>query len=254
MKIESNPISNIPPFKSDVDKLDDLPYIPTPPLPVKSFAMYLVGSPGSGKSSLMMSLLTSKSTKKVKRNRYYYKFFCLVHFISCSLQTLPNKFLKLLPDDHKHNSYSDELLMEIVDNLQEGDNTNNLIVLDDCIRDLSRSKILSKLYLNRRHATHNEAKDGFGGLSIMTTSQKYTLLPLHLRNACSDFIIFKTSNKTEIDRIQDELCSDLNSDEFETLIRYCWSEPYSFLYIKINNKKSHKYFKKFDRIIFDDED
>jgi hypothetical protein len=47
MKIIKNKISNIPKMPCEVDNLEDLPYIPTKPLPIKSFAMYVVGSPGS---------------------------------------------------------------------------------------------------------------------------------------------------------------------------------------------------------------
>ena len=64
MRIIKNKISEIPAFKSKIDDLKDLPYIPEEPLPKKSFLLYINGSPASGKTSLMMSLLTSHPTKK----------------------------------------------------------------------------------------------------------------------------------------------------------------------------------------------
>lgn len=254
MRIEKNKISDIPAMKSSVDDTKDLSYIPIKPLPCKSFLLYIVGSPGSGKTSTMMSLLTSHATKKRPNiNCYYWKFFDNIHLISGSLSTLPNKFLKLLPEEKKHNQFSDELIEDIIDNLQEGPNENNLLILDDVIKDLKRSKIMSKICLNRRHCTHNSEEDCQSGLSIFIISQKFTLLPLEYRNAISDCIIFKTSNFTELKRVREELCTDLTDDEFAKITKAAWKTKYSFLYIKINENKQNKYYIKFDKVIFDDE-
>ena len=65
----------------------------------------------------------------------------------------------------------------------------------------------------------NSEKENQSGLSIFIISQKYTLLPLEYRNATSDFIIFKTSNFTELKRIKEELCTDLTDDEFNKLTK-----------------------------------
>lgn len=249
MKVIENELSKIHKMPCDVDDLSDLPYIPADPLPKKSFAFYIVGSPGSGKTNLLMCLLAGK---KKNSHLYYYKFFDHIELISASLATLPNKFLKQLPDEQKHNKFNDNLIEELVEKMRNGENDNNLIVIDDCIRDLNRSKNLSKVYLNRRHCTHNTEKDGNGGLALMTTSQKYSLLPLEFRNAQSDFILFKSSNAMEINKIKDELLHDLNTSEQDELLRDAWSKPYSFLYIKINKPKKEKYYINFDRVIFDD--
>lgn len=254
MRIEKNKISDIPPMKSSVDDTSDLSYIPIKPLPCKSFLLYIVGSPGSGKTSTMMSLLSSHPTKKKPNtNCYYWKFFDNIHLISGSLSTLPSKFLKLLPDEKKHMQFSDELIEEIIYDLQEGPNENNLLILDDVIKDLKRSKILSKICLNRRHVTHNPDEDCQSGLSIFIISQKFTLLPLEYRNAISDCIIFKTSNFTELKRIREEICSDLTDEEFTTITKAAWKNKYSFLYIKINENKQNKYYIKFDKVIFNDD-
>jgi Cdc6-like AAA superfamily ATPase len=228
MRIIKNKISEIPAFKSQIDNTSDLPFIPHKPLPVKSFLLYINGSPGSGKTSLMMSLLTSHPSKKNKdKNLYYYKFFDNIHLISASLQTLPHSFLKQLPDEKKHNKYNDDLMEDIIENLKEGDNDNNLIVLDDVIKDLNRSKILSKIFLNRRHITHNEI---------------------------SHLILFKISSAPELKRVREEVCYDLTEDEFKTLTKLAWKNKYDFLFIDLNKPKNDKYYIKFDKVIFDEDD
>ena len=246
-------IKDIPVFKSDIDDTSDMDYIPPYPLPAKNFALYLVGAPKSGKTSLMMSLLLSHPTRKRKNiPRFFYKVFDRIEFISASHQTLPKRFRDKLPEDQIHPEYSDDLLMDIITELKDGDNTNNLLVFDDVIRSLNRSKILSKIYLNRRHATYDNTKEGKAGLSIITTSQKYSLLDLCNRVAQSDIILFKSSNATEINRIKDELLHDLSKEEQEDLLRLAWSEPYSFLYIKMNEPKHKKYFVKFNPVVFEE--
>lgn len=248
-------ISNIPVIKSDIDDLKDLSYKPPYPLPAKNFAMYIVGSPGSGKSSLMMSLLLSHPTKrKKKENRFYYKVFDVIHLISPSSSTLPKRFINKISDDRLHNKYSDDLMNEIIEEMKDSEeNNNNLIVLDDSIRDLNKSKILSKIYLNRRHCTHSSNKEKKGGLSTITTSQKFSLLELANRVAQSDIIIFKSSNNNEINRIKDELMCDLSKEEQNEVLNLSWSKPYDFLYIKMNESKNKKYFVKFNPIIFEEE-
>ena len=251
MKIIENVISAIPRVPMDIDNLKDLPYIPISPLPAKSFAMLICGAPGSGKTNLLMALLTSHSTKKKFKPTYYFKFFDKIEFISASIATLPDNFLKQLPDEQKHNKFSDDLLIDIVNQMADGENDNNLLVLDDVIRDITRSKNLSKIYLNRRHLTHNKEEEGHGGMSIITTSQKFSLLPLEFRNAMSDVIVFKSSNSSEINRIVDELLYDLDKDQQKELLEMAWKDPYSFLYIKVNKPLKDKYYIKFDKVNFD---
>ena len=67
----------------------------------------------------------------------------------------------------------------------------------------------------------------------MVTSQKYTLLPLEQRTACSHAILFKSANKQEIDRIREEIMFDLQPDQQDALLKEAWKEPYSFLFIAI---------------------
>lgn len=244
MKIVKNEISKIPKMPCDVDNLDDLPYLPKNPLPIKSFAMYIVGAPGSGKTNLLISLLTSKKPK------YYKRFFDRVEIISESIQTLPKSFLKLLNEEQQHEKFEDDLIYDLVTKMKESENDNNLIVIDDCIRSIGRSKNLSKLYLNRRHITHDPNKEGHGGLAILTTSQKYTLLPLEFRNANSDIILFKTSNNAELNRIKDELLLDLDKHQQDELLKLAWEKKYNFLYIKVNSPLEDKYYINFDKVLF----
>ena len=247
-----NKISDIPVVSQFIDDCKDLPYKPPDPLPTKSFALYVCGAPGSGKTSLWMSLLLSHPTKKHKdRPKYMYKLFDRVELISASLNTLPKSILNKIPENQQHLDYSDDLLQELIDEMREDENLNNLIILDDNIKNLNKSKILAKVYLNRRHCTYDKDQEGTASLSIITTSQKYNLLALQFRVAQSDVILFKSSNNTEIKTIKDELMNDLTPELQDKVLELAWKEPYSFLYIKVNQPLHKKYYVKFDLIKFD---
>jgi len=254
MKVLKNTKLNyIPPVNMPIDDLSDLPYLPASPLPPKSFAMYIVGQPGSGKTSLWNSLLLSHPTKKNKTiPRMYYRFFDHVWLISPSMNTLPLSKLKL-KDERMFMKYNDDILDEILEEEREGENLNNVIILDDCIRDLSKSKNLCRTILNRRHQTQNNDEEGQSGLSIMITSQKYNGLPLYLRANISHIMVFQTKNRKELDALKDEVMADLTPKEQDEVLDLAWKDKYGFLFIDLNKKKEDRYYQNFNKIVFEDE-
>ena len=236
-------LSDVPKAPCDVDDLSSLPYIPIKPLPAKSFIMYIVGTPGSGKSNLWQAMLISKLPK-----RYYRGFFDHIEIISASLGTLSKKVTKQLPERQQHTELTDDLVTDIIGTMRTKPNQNNLLVLDDVIKAITRSKVLSTIFLNRRHVTHNPSEEGFGGLAIMITSQKYNLLPLEFRGACDNVILFKTSNASERRAIKEELMQDLSKEQQDHLLAQAWKEPYSFLFIRTNQPLHSRYYIRFDSV------
>jgi len=256
MKVLKNKIlHSIPVMTQKIDSTDDLPYIPTEPLPSsKSNAFYIVGHAGSGKSSLMMALLSSRPTKKNKdKPRFFYRWYDRIYLISPSNSTLDLEKLKL-NEKRIYDKYTDELMTEIIETEKDGENLNNLVLLDDSIRDVTKSKIFNRLILNRRHVTHNKDKDNTSGLSVWILSQKFNMLPLSFRSNMSDIISFKTENRKELNAIRDELMSDLTIEEQTAVFKEAWSKKYGFLYIKANNPKKDRYYSKFDKIVFDEKE
>lgn len=246
--IKNKKLGYIPPVTMDIDSLEDLPYIPSKPLPAKSFAFLIVGQPGSGKSTLWNSLLLSHPTKKKPNTpRFYYKYFDHIWLISPSLQTLPLNKLNL-NDDRMFNQYTDELLEDILNEEKDGENLNNLILIDDSVRDLTRSKILCRTILNRRHCTQNNDEEGKAGLSIMITSQKYNMIPLALRLNMSNIIVFRSENQRELKSIKEELMGDLTKEQQDELLKIAWKDAHDFLFIDNFKPKKERYYRNFDHI------
>jgi hypothetical protein len=253
MKVQKNKkLPFVPAITMDIDDVSDLPYKVSEPLPKKSFGMLIIGQPGSGKSTLLCSMLLSKPTKKKKNIPLFYNsYFDHIYLISPSKHTLPLDQLNF-NDDRMYDSYSDQHLSDIISKEKDDDNLNNLIVLDDCVRDLKNTTDLCRCVLNRRHITQNNDKEGKAGLSIIITAQKYRGgVPLYVRLNMSDVILFRTENGSELKSIKDELLGDLSKDEQENLLKIAWDLPHDFLYIKSTKPKKDRYYKNFDKIVFE---
>ena len=252
MKILKNKIlDKLPLIETTIDSNKDTPFIPTEPLPKNpSQFFYFVGQAGSGKSSTMVSMLMSK------KPRYYRRFFDKLFLISPSHKTLPQKFINALNEDRIFDKYSEDLVKDIVEELKDGENENSLIILDDSIRDINKSKssILNKCILNRRHCTYNPDEDKNASLSIWIMSQKYNLLDLSYRNNCSVVFLWKTENQKEKKAIKEELMSDLDDKTAEKLLKEAWKKKYNFLMIKCAEAKKDRYYIGFDKVVFDSDE
>jgi len=252
--IENKELNNVAIVKQTIDDTSDLPYIPPSPLPAKSFAMLVVAPAGGGKTSFWTSLLLSHPTKKKPDiNRIYYRYFDKIILFSPSKDTLPMDKLKL-DESRCFLKYNDEDLINFIEEEKEGENLNNLVVLDDSIRDIKHNKMVQKLCLNRRHITHNKEMDNKAGLSVLITSQKFNAADTYLRNNMSDIIIFKTSVKNELQSIKDDLMSDLDKDMQDKLLKKAFEKKYGFLYVKNYMPTKDRYYINFDKVVFEDLD
>jgi len=249
--IKNNILHSVPVVAQKVDDLSDLPYIPADPLPKKSFAMYIVGFSSSGKTTLLLSMLLSHPTKKKPDTpRFYYRFFDKIFLISPSKDTLPLEKLKI-DDSRIFSKYNNEVIEEIIDNEKEGENLNNVIVIDDSIKQIKNNSRFHSIILNRRHLTQNPDEDNQAGLSIVVMSQKYNAADLITRVNMSDIILFRTENSKELNAIKEELMSDLDKDIQTKLLKLAWKDKYSFLYIKNYLPTKDRYYVRFDKVIFD---
>ena len=250
--IENKELNNVAIVKQTIDDTSDLPYIPPAPLPCKSFAMLVVAPAGGGKTSFWTSLLLSHPTKKKPHiNRVWYRYFDKIILFSPSKDTLPMDKLKL-DESRCFLKYNDEDLINFIEEEKEGPNLNNLIILDDSIKQIKNNKEVHKLVLNRRHISHNPDEDNKAGLSVLITSQKFNAADTYLRNNMSDIIIFKTSVKNELDAIKNDLMSDLDKDMQDKLLKKAFEKKYGFLYVKNYMPTIDRYYINFDKVVFDD--
>ena len=119
-----------------------------PPLPCTPFFMTITGSAGSGKTSMLVNLMTS--------NQAYKKAFHTVHIVmpSHSVASLKKNVFKNHPRMH------DELTWSVLDGILESvkedakEKYNSLLILDDVtasLKDKGLQQLLKQTIFNRRH-------------------------------------------------------------------------------------------------------
>tara|TARA_R110002050_G_scaffold109648_1_gene220732 strand:- start:325 stop:1092 length:768 start_codon:yes stop_codon:yes gene_type:complete len=226
---------NITKFKFSCDDVDSS--IPKP-LPQKGgFALCLIGKPGSGKTTLILSLLC-------KNGKAFNKKFDRVFLFSPSLGTMSEDPFELLPDDQKFHDVDLNNLEYVLDDIADS-GEKVLLIFDDVISDIrgkGRGEIenkLQKIFFNRRHLC------GAGGsCSIIATAQTYNKIDPKLRRTASHLIFYENKNKKELKTIFDEVILIPEKEYMDTL-KYIYDKPHQMMYIDTTlpeNKMIHKNF------------
>ena len=191
----------------------------------------LVGSGGSGKTQLLMSLFKNKDA-------YFKNFHHIYYFCPAS------SYLSL--EDHpfkKHPNTFHELtvdkLSEIYDELNEIKETSkktqySAIVIDDFAADLKNKDIviqLNKMIIKARHIA----------CSFIFTLQSYLYFPKILRKQLTYISIFKPKNYYEFESLATELLN-MKKDDALKLFNYVFDEPYQHLDVCTVTNKYYKSF------------
>lgn len=205
-------------------KADEYPKIKHP-LPKPPFCLCLVAPTKSGKSNLIVNLL---------KNSYfgYDDVFKEIYYISPTVgidETLrsineDDNIIKI--DEEDDLKYLDDILNDIVKSQkskQKEEREPVLIVLDDCLDYLKKSKRLDSLPSYSRHYN----------ISIIITSQVYNALPTKLRKNASSYLIARIYNNKDLQNIEEEIGA--NFHEFRQNYDKATKEKYSFLYIDNRN-------------------
>jgi hypothetical protein len=207
-----------------------------PNIPNRNGFIYaLIGSPGSGKSSLLLSLFRSKNYYKNKFNHIY-----LITPESSFLSVKNHPFEKHGKVYHELNSeileniYNElvEIKKDCIDNNFEFEHA--CIVIDDFASDLKDKELiksLKQLLIKSRHI----------GCSFIFTLQAYNLFPLVLRKLLTNISLFKPKNKIELESVRKELIN-LNEQETIDLMNYVFDKEYNHLDIDTNNNSLRKNF------------
>ena len=151
----------------------------------------IVGKPGSGKTSLLISFLTGKGPSKV-----YRKVFDNV------LLVMPNSSIPSMKKNVFKNHHEDKMFNELnfnsMDNIMNKlhsyteEKENTLLILDDVgasLKNKELQKQLRELIYNRRHLK----------CQIIMLVQSFTSIPKEIRKSFTNIFMFKPS-KVEFEK------------------------------------------------------
>jgi hypothetical protein len=195
-----------------------------------NFSSLVCGAPGSGKSVYWMNLIS-------RRKKFYWRQFDRIVVFSPSLKTI-TKEIKVNPDD-LIDGFDMERLEQIIEEQKETEE-HTLIILDDVVAELKNNmKPLLNIVYNRRHIG--------SGLSVIITTQKLTKVPLEIRVAMSNVVMFNKAKK-ELDTLFNEVVN-LDRGVFDEIVRFVFDKPHAFLYLDLVAGEQFKYYKGFDLIV-----
>jgi predicted AAA+ superfamily ATPase len=216
------------------------PYLPTHPA-----ILAIVAPRKSGKTTLLVNLLTRKEMFK--------NFFHIIHIWSPTL-LLDSKWqvvTKHLPDECLHMSFNDQEFLQLMNSFDDSEAKHNekgpkktkkpnvLFVFDDSA---------SEKGLFSRNFTSPTVKAAFTGrhynISMWIVSQSYKAISPGFRNNIFHWVIFDTPNEREGAKMAEELSGPLTSNQFLQLLSEVTREPYQFLYINFESANKQDIFRK----------
>jgi len=214
------------------------------PFPNSSFFLTIIGKPGSGKTNLLVNMLTNKNIYK----RVFDKVLLVMP--KNSIKSLKNNIFEDLPEEQTFNELTPEVfetIKHICADFDEVDedakkkprSKNMLLILDDVtaqLKDKENQKLLIELSTNRRHLK----------LSIILISQYLRAIPRAVRSQTTNLVYFKPANELDNNIVRDEYIN-LPKDTFSNLMRFVFENQHDFLFIDKNNES---YFKNLQKIIF----
>ncbi|MDC3409641.1 NACHT domain-containing protein [bacterium] len=237
---------DITPYKFTCDDVIDINIPPPFQGSKESFFRYaIIGSSGSGKTSLLQSLTQRSGKNKVYNGRFYNVFI-----ISPSIKSMEQR--PKLPEDRIYTSLED--LPKILDRIENDEECTgrSLIIMDDIVSELKNSSQLmdhvKRIYYNNRHIGQpllddNGNQISSGAISTIILAQKYCSLPRFIRSQITGWMIFPNSSKQELNTIYDD-CVHCDRPVFDEIVKRVKSKPYGFVYLDTLKSKIYNGFKK----------
>jgi len=186
----------------------------------------IVGRPGGGKTSMLISMLSQKGDNKI-----YNKVFDFVYIIMPSQSRASLK--KNIFEKHDPTRLFDDLTFENLQHIYDAIEENStkkktsLVIYDDVGASLKNKDIqflLKKLSYNRRHLK----------VVQMFLIQSWISVPLTIRKLFSNLIVFKP-NKIEWMKICEETIEQ--EDDVAMALLELYQDPHDYLFINVTNQK-----------------
>ena len=186
------------------------------------FIYTLIGAPGTGKSSLLLSLFRDK--------HYYKKKFQNVYLITPESSYLSVSNHPFEGHSKVYHELTEDLIADIYETLLEnkrecvanGDAIeHSCVIIDDFaseLKDIDMIRALKSVLIKSRHIA----------CSFIFTLQAYNLFPLVLRKMITNVSLFKPKNQEELISVRKELIG-MKIDKTQELMNFVFDAQYNHL-------------------------
>jgi hypothetical protein len=198
-----------------------------------NFTLYL-GKAGSGKTSMLVSMLNTPSLFK----GVFHNVFLFMG--KNSRDSIKGSFFdKEVPPEDIFDELTFENLNAVYDKIRDDaeEGYKSLIIMDDVQRQMKDSevqKLLLHLVNNRRHLKS----------TLFLANQNYKSLPKQVRMVLTNLFVWKV-NKKEFESLFEEQV-EMHKDRFLDVLSTLYKDPHDFLFI---DTSTQRIFDNFDEIV-----
>ena len=222
-KQEEN-ILKIIPYKTNKAKIKLNPMMEADIIPRHASSVVFSGRSGSGKSNLMVNLLT--------REQFYKGYFDLIFLFSPTAKSDDLAMYLKLPDKRIFTDFNSDALENIFniqrDIIEKKGITKSpkiLIIFDDIISNVKfmNSKAFKMAFIQNRHIN----------VSTFVCTQSLKKLPKMCRDQANNIFMFPASQSEQINFVEDFCPPHTSKKVFQSLVETATRDRYNFLHINM---------------------
>lgn len=201
----------------------------------KSFSCLILGKSGSGKTSLLVQLLSSVHLY----HKVFHRVYAFIPETSAdSIDTNDNVFNKI-PEEQIHSDLTIDKLTAVYKEISSNRDKDmkSLLIFDDVQQEFkdgsAMQRLLLKMINNRRHLR----------LSLIFVAQTYKAVPRPCRLAMTDMFCFRLS-KADMDDIHVEHVDGISDDDWKDMMILYTNrnkDPESHVFIYFNSKTGRSF-------------
>jgi hypothetical protein len=219
------------------------------PFPKSNFLYLIVGSVGSGKTTVALRLL-----KIPKEEGGFRKVYNRIYVVSPTAK-YDDKWDRLIDEVDSDSNYyqecTDETIGDIIEKIEafneewkdnkkhRGKTPSSLVIIDDCVDAFTKKKKskLDKLVLTLRHLK----------TTVFIMSQKLNAIPTLIRAQARCITFFPTINRREEQTFYNEI--NIDEELFKRIMDFCSTgDDHPFLHVKLGEGRPI-FFRKYNRIL-----
>jgi hypothetical protein len=209
-------------------------------IPKHPFRLILNGTSGSGKSTVLLNLMT--------KPQFYKDYFDDIYLIAPTAEIDDSFEMLKIKEDHMITNGDISKVEAILENQKENIKKKGiakapktLLIFEDSqsTPKLLRSKEFLRIFIAGRHY----------GISTILTSQSFTKTPRGARLQATDVIYFPSSMSENMIMVEEFSPPNFTKKDMLDLINFATVEPYSFLYINMTAPIKERYRKNLDQIL-----